>query len=482
MDRSAPLFLSLLLLAGQFAWSQDAPILATIGENGAAARGGPDEVHYQTSQLEPGAEVEIYRLDPGRWCAVRPPADSFSLIRAAAVDLVDEAHGIGKIVSDDERCWIGTMMGQVDEPMWQLKLKRDEQVQVLGSINSADDPSQVEWVQVAPPSGEFRWIRWADLDESSQQRVLEHFERHSGAVAESEPKTILMRDNPTPPASPIANSDSDEAQLSAVAQARYDQGAAQRKSVRATQPESKWRPPQRRRSFGDVSLTNASTPLNASPFIAPDPARRSDAPQSTAATGQALPTGPSVWPRQFQELDLRLSMEVLKEPGQWKLDSIAADVMKTKLSSPPSDVAIADHLLNKIRQFQLIQSGAPNAAPQSSPTSIQGVVAVVGQESIPLMRMSANNAAGDGTDYTKTFDAYGWLNELVRDEGMGQTTYVLQDDNGKITYLVAATPGLNLHRYLKTKIGIVGQKGFHQGMNLEHVTAERVVNLDNVRR
>ncbi len=472
----------LLLLTSATVRGQDSPILATIGDNGAPVHGGPDEIHYQTSHLEPEAEVEIYRLDPGRWCAIRPPVDSFSLVRAAAIESLDEASGIGTIAADDEQCWIGTMMGQVDEPMWQLKLKRGERVHVLGTIASTDDPTQAEWIQVAPPPGEFRWIRWSDLDESSQQRALEYFERRPGADTESEAKTILRRERPMPPAVPTENFASPQVERGVVTQARYDERDEPRKTAQSTQPNGKWRQPQRRRSFGDVSLSSASIANNVTPFVAPDPTRRMEATPPPSTATQTSPQGPTIWPRPFQELDLRLSMEILKEPGQWQLDSIAADVMKTKQSAVPSDAAIADHLLSKIRQFQSIQGSAPRATANSGPAQIQGVVAVVGQEAIPLLRISPDPTTGTGADYSKTFDAYGWLNELVRDEGMGQTTFVLQDDSGKITHLVAATPGLNLHRYLKTKIGIVGQKGFHQSMNLDHVTAERIVNLDTVRR
>ena len=156
MDRSAPFFVGLLLLACPLAWGQESPITVTVGEGGAAVLSGPDEVHYDTSILEPGTEVEIYRLDPGRWCAIRPPDDSFSLVRAAAIEVLDEDRGVAQIIADDERCWIGTMMGQVEEPMWQIKLKQGERVRLLGSIPSAADPAQPEWYQIRQRSRR-RW-------------------------------------------------------------------------------------------------------------------------------------------------------------------------------------------------------------------------------------------------------------------------------------------------------------------------------------
>ena len=57
----------------------------------------------------------------------------------------------------------------------------------------------------------------------------------------------------------------------------------------------------------------------------------------------------------------------------------------------------------------------------------------------------------------------------------------LRDEDDKILFLVSPAPGLNLHRYVQAKIGVVGQKGFHQKYKLDHITAERVVRLKTTR-
>jgi hypothetical protein len=75
------------------------------------------------------------------------------------------------------------------------------------------------------------------------------------------------------------------------------------------------------------------------------------------------------------------------------------------------------------------------------------------------------------------FDAVGWLNELKRSSGTSPSTYVLQDETGKIIFHVTPIPGLNINRYLKQKIGVSGQRGFNQRLKLNHVTAERVFPL-----
>jgi len=80
-----------------------------------------------------------------------------------------------------------------------------------------------------------------------------------------------------------------------------------------------------------------------------------------------------------------------------------------------------------------------------------------------------------------TYDAFGWLNELVRKQGQLESEYVLQSRDGKITHHITASPGLNLRRYLKSKVGIIGQRGYNRALNLDHVVADRVVVLDQSR-
>ena len=75
------------------------------------------------------------------------------------------------------------------------------------------------------------------------------------------------------------------------------------------------------------------------------------------------------------------------------------------------------------------------------------------------------------------FDATGWLNELKQARGTDPSTYVLQDASGKIIYHVTPVPGLNLNRYLRKRVGVNGQLGFNQKLNLRHVSIERVYPL-----
>jgi hypothetical protein len=57
-----------------------------------------------------------------------------------------------------------------------------------------------------------------------------------------------------------------------------------------------------------------------------------------------------------------------------------------------------------------------------------------------------------------------------------------EDETGRVTHHIDAPPGLNLRRYLNQRVGIIGSRGFHQQLQLNHVTAERIIALNTLRR
>lgn len=139
------------------------PYQAIVRNEGTEIFSGPAAVHYATDRIDQGEIVQVYRHDPGGWCAIRPNPGSFSLIPAAAVEIVDD--GIGEILQDNTQAWVGTRLGSVEKPLWQIKLKAGEEVEILGEASwPSPDGSSTIWYQVAPPAGEFRWVRFADLN------------------------------------------------------------------------------------------------------------------------------------------------------------------------------------------------------------------------------------------------------------------------------------------------------------------------------
>ena len=170
--------------------------------------------------------------------------------------------------------------------------------------------------------------------------------------------------------------------------------------------------------------------------------------------------------------EMRLTQEMIKPPAQWNLQMLADEVQRARSSFPAqSDQEFLNRMAAKIQKCREIQAGY-RATDSSTTPDLQ-----TGQPyTNPNQRTATTN------NLLHNYDAYGTLNELVRDGGVAKSTFVLQDDTGRITHHVTPQPGVNLRRYLKQRVGIIGNRGFHQKLNLNHVAAERVISIDTLRR
>ncbi len=165
------------------------PYEAFVLREDAPVRSGPGMVHYATDKLAQGSTVEVYRHDPGGWCAIRPPSESFSLIPESAVELVEE--NVGRIVAGSTQAWVGTRLGVVESPLWQVKLKTDELVEILGEVSWPNpEGNSIIWYQIAPPAGEFRWMQIADLQLPDDSTQLDTLTRS--------PKSNIAQSHPSP--------------------------------------------------------------------------------------------------------------------------------------------------------------------------------------------------------------------------------------------------------------------------------------------
>ncbi len=141
------------------------PYKAIVVEHQARVRGGPGQAYPVTGYLAFGSEVEVYRHDPGGWCAIRPPQGSYSWVLADAVQLLP--NGLAKVT----RSGVPSYVGGVDVPDRRLShvaLQDGELLEVLGvqqipSDLPSPDPSLKTWLKIRPPSGEFRWIHVASI-------------------------------------------------------------------------------------------------------------------------------------------------------------------------------------------------------------------------------------------------------------------------------------------------------------------------------
>lgn len=160
----------------------------------------------------------------------------------------------------------------------------------------------------------------------------------------------------------------------------------------------------------------------------------------------------------FAEIDRQLNKAVAGDPSGWELQSLrdrAAAVMQ-ETSDSVSHLQ-ASNLLQRIERFMEVQQQY-EAVEQ------------------PLPSVLADNI----TSVEDPYDGVGYLMPTVSQRD-NAPRYALTDIEGRILHLVSPSPGMNLHRYLRKEVGIVGQRGYHTELHTPHLTAERVIVLDSLR-
>ena len=138
----------------------------SVHVNKAVIRSGPSDKYYATSTLLKEAVVEVYLETSDGWSGIRPPAGSHNWIPSNTAYLLPGGKA-AEITQDKSPAWVGSDSAEVSEFMWQLELVKSQQVQVLGEeMQLTDDGSKKLWYRIAPPQGEFRWVKTSQLSDA----------------------------------------------------------------------------------------------------------------------------------------------------------------------------------------------------------------------------------------------------------------------------------------------------------------------------
>ena len=495
------------------------PYQAFVLHDAAEVHSGPGAVHYTTQILSQGSAVEVYRHDPGGWCQIRPVEGSFSLVPESTLEIIGD--GVGRVKANNTKAWVGTTAGPVSKPLWQVKLQADERVEVLGEVNwPHPEGHSTLWFQIAPPSGEFRWIRMSDIQLPAGASPTARNVTSRNSVERNDQSTTRPNDVPKPVQLPATQAPKLDRQISTAAEvfessnqiqqaglqttysddsnlnirqstpsnngwrqstraiskppAAYNEDQSSfedefsQRSLQATLNDRKsdqYEPSNQRQSFDRFASADVSAPNLAREF---DSMRRTNPlNQFDSALGNSNPN-PQLRTSSYQSIDdleIRLSTEMVKDPADWRMDELdfAAKAFLQSASNP-NDRLRAEKFLRKIASCKQIQSGYSGSGAAAS-------------RSFPNNQAIGTGVNGD-VQLGATYDAHGWLTELVRNGGSSQSSYALQDANGKITHHISPAPGMNLHRYLKKRVGIIGQRGYHSQLKLDHVTAHRIIELN----
>jgi len=136
------------------------PYKAVVAADEVFVRSGPGADYYPTGKLRRGQEVEVYRREPGGWCAIRPPSDSFTWVAGRYVQPTEK--NLAEITEDGVSAHVGSRIS-TEWNVIQVRLQKGETVELLDPPPAETDRRPREWVRIAPPAGEFRWVAEKDL-------------------------------------------------------------------------------------------------------------------------------------------------------------------------------------------------------------------------------------------------------------------------------------------------------------------------------
>jgi hypothetical protein len=409
---------------------QSFPYKAFITADEAYVRSGPGESYYPTGKLRAGAEVEVYRHDPGGWYAIRPPTGSFSWIGGRY--LKQGQGGLAEVIGERVAIRVGSELNDSRDVV-QVRVKRGEVMELLGVKQTGEGRSGVTWCKVAPPSGEFRWVRGDEVDRTYS------------------PETARKRTGDPAP----------------LAVAGIQSEPSTRKSAELT-ASPKWTP------AAGTATASPSTPAAA-------PAPPSAAAPSSPGAEAARPFPASMLRQrtdeesqaEFDEINSELSMMLAEDPSRWNTEDLAR---RARVLQEQAQTAVQRSqfrmLVDRIAQSDDVRrrSLAMNSA--TSPTARS--VADRG-------RAGAVGAAVRASGSEERFDAVGRLARVLPPK-LGAPRFALVDEQGNVRMYVSPAPGVNMQYYLGRQVGVNGVRGYTAEQGAEYLTAKHVTALDSLLR
>jgi hypothetical protein len=400
---------------------------------------------------------------------VRPVPGSFSWVPARLAEMTDEAD-VAEITGEGAASWVGTRDGQVRGLKYQIELKKGELIEVLGArkMSLTQDEAEEICYKIAPPPGEFRWIQSKYVTRRGADELAEEPSRPAELpAAKPAGGEIKLVAHET-----AASSEPSEAGLHSVLKS---DGFVPRKKG-ASRP--------------DVPA--------AAPTSAPSPEAT-----PAAAPSDVSKTEESVFDVKLHELDAELSLTVARDPSTWNLAPLRGKAAALMDSGQTAlDRGRARVLVEKIDEFADFARRRPIGAASTAAisaavsTSSAGPPSATKTEPTPAKKEPKSKtlidptarAIGSGVkgsafapDVDPRYDGMGWLMQVHSENG-STPSYALMDNQGKVLQYVTPAPGLNLHRYLRTQVGIYGQKGYNTRLLMPQLTAQKVVSLERHRR
>ncbi|HET6879674.1 MAG TPA: SH3 domain-containing protein [Pirellulales bacterium] len=448
--RGAALRLAIAVwLAGwvSVAFAQEFPYTAYVNAGDVYLRSGPGENYYPVAKLERGQEVAVYRHDPGGWYAIRPPADCFSWV---AAEFIEPRQGnLGVVIGDRVVARVGSSFSDTRDVI-QVRLDRGEEVEILEAHEFNSGPAAQTWYKITPPAGEFRWISGRYLDrELAEPESREPSPDHNLLIARQNRHRSRkandresLRPRKTDPDEDDLDDDWEEADDDRVRQAVHEEPPPKAKGKTSKRPPQPLPEPE---DDEDQELNNEEErPLRLKPEE-----RRPKANLKEEAA----------------DLDLALSAMVSQEPTEWDFSLLRKQAERAlDRADTALDRGRIRRVLRKIENFADIQQRHLAVMDVRVPSRDAVAVADRGKPAAGLSPLR--------------YDGIGRLTQLTAvDPRVPQ--FALLDARGKVAAYVSPAPGVNLRLYLNREVGINGTLGYLPERQAQHLTAKRIVPVDN---
>lgn len=433
------------------AWAADSfPYTGYVNAPDVYLRSGPGENYYPVLKLERGQQVEVYRHDPGGWYAIRPTQECFSWVSA---EFVEPTEGNQAVVKCDRLvARVGSAYSDVRDVI-QVRLDRDEIVEVIEAKRFNSGLAAQTWYKIAPPAGEFRWVSGKFIDrELTEDEPREPSPENNLLVARHSHRERADRSGENDAGDDVAdvaggdrwweNDEDDDLSVEELEADEYPvRQASHQSAVRESSDNA-----QERGSDRD--------------------ARKS----SREADDNRLDDRERNFKDLAAELDLELSARAADEPAEWRFDDLKR---RAEAALARAETAVdrgrIRRVLRKIENFSELQRRYVTVM------EAPGEIDKLNARRTGRSRPPAISAGGDRN--RSRFDGVGRLTQVLsRDPGNPQ--FALLDSTGQIAYYVSPSPGVNLRSFLNQEVGINGSLGYLPEQHARHVTAQRIVSVD----
>ncbi|HRF02393.1 MAG TPA: hypothetical protein PLI18_17905 [Pirellulaceae bacterium] len=504
------------------------PYEATVSTTTGVVHAAPTSRAYATDTLARGSRVEVYRHDPGGWCAIRPPQGSFSLVSREVLQGTADPN-IARVAVEGAKAWVGTRITHRSDPLWQVKLAEGELVELLVPWDARGTD---EWILIAPPAGEFRWIHERELsreaapptvtvptaprqppaptpDPSSIARASHGTRTPAGSEA-TVPATETTTGSAANPATPLPNSGAaiavdpiNPGSAPAANPAAPDAAApaAPNSAAPATEPAAPVDDGWHDKSSPRPSTSPAGVASQSASAASPrsidtggrEPSRAAAPPPSGSVALTSLPQDfevrHSAAQRAFDRVligetgadaDLKLLLESLDPLATTAEHRQSLRLLKERVARWES-LELRRLAIGRVEQRERGEtpSGVPVGSAPNDSADGGGRWQPRSDQPGTVQGASATAPAGDAAQ--NPYAASGTLSRLIRSGGQNASSYALQDDRGRVVAIIVPAGGLNLERYLKKEIGIVGPTSTNPTLGLPTVVAERVIDLERHR-